>query len=125
MFRHDLINRRVNYASVHVCLCIDTQVLITDSFFFSAWGSFNIILFNLIILLLMIAHVKAVCSDPGIVPLPQNKVDFSDMYSGSKDHDIDTDWTVCAKCETYRPPRAHHCRTCKRCIRRMDHHCPW
>ncbi|XP_031779906.1 palmitoyltransferase ZDHHC3-like [Nasonia vitripennis] len=33
--------------------------------------------------------------------------------------------TVCTRCETYRPPRAHHCRICKRCIRRMDHHCPW
>lgn len=29
---------------------------------------------------------------------------------------------VCTRCETYRPPRAHHCRICKRCIRKLDHH---
>ncbi|CAJ0584449.1 unnamed protein product, partial [Mesorhabditis spiculigera] len=35
------------------------------------------------------------------------------------------EWTVCTRCETFRPPRAHHCRICRRCIRKMDHHCPW
>ncbi|XP_010284880.1 PREDICTED: palmitoyltransferase ZDHHC3-like, partial [Phaethon lepturus] len=35
------------------------------------------------------------------------------------------DWTVCDRCEAYRPPRAHHCHVCHRCVRRMDHHCPW
>uniref|UniRef100_A0A0N4ZZ81 Palmitoyltransferase n=1 Tax=Parastrongyloides trichosuri TaxID=131310 RepID=A0A0N4ZZ81_PARTI len=36
---------------------------------------------------------------------------------------LQDDWSVCLKCESYRPPRAHHCRICKRCIRKMDHHC--
>ena len=74
------------------------------------------------------SHLKAVCSDPGVVPLPQTRMDFSDMHtagSGTDDCDELDDWTVCTRCETYRPPRAHHCRICKRCIRRMDHHCPW
>ncbi|KAG5859835.1 DHHC palmitoyltransferase [Encephalitozoon hellem] len=30
---------------------------------------------------------------------------------------------LCSKCKTYKPPRAHHCGTCKRCYLRYDHHC--
>ncbi|KAF7260175.1 hypothetical protein EG68_02047 [Paragonimus skrjabini miyazakii] len=32
---------------------------------------------------------------------------------------------MCTRCSMFRPPRAHHCRICRRCVRRMDHHCPW
>eukprot|EP00118_Oscarella_pearsei_P006443 m.29043 g.29043 ORF g.29043 m.29043 type:complete len:255 (+) comp31125_c0_seq6:147-911(+) len=45
--------------------------------------------------------------------------------SSEKATEDDDGWTLCNKCESYRPPRAHHCRICRRCIRRMDHHCPW
>mmetsp|Transcript_1661 Transcript_1661/g.3251 ORF Transcript_1661/g.3251 Transcript_1661/m.3251 type:complete len:355 (-) Transcript_1661:1163-2227(-) len=31
----------------------------------------------------------------------------------------------CLICESYKPPSAHHCSTCKRCVQRMDHHCVW
>ena len=31
----------------------------------------------------------------------------------------------CKKCHNPKPDRAHHCSTCKRCVLKMDHHCPW
>eukprot|EP00434_Breviolum_minutum_P001796 symbB.v1.2.001591.t1/scaffold88.1/size340390/26 len=31
----------------------------------------------------------------------------------------------CANCNGYKPPRAHHCSSCSRCVLSMDHHCPW
>lgn len=31
----------------------------------------------------------------------------------------------CPKCCSIKPERAHHCSVCQRCIRKMDHHCPW
>lgn len=86
------------------------------------------VLFNTIVFLLGFSHLKAVLSDPGTVPLPANRLDFSDLHTVGKNNNTGNghnEWTVCTRCETYRPPRAHHCRICKRCIRRMDHHCPW
>ncbi|XP_044732549.1 palmitoyltransferase ZDHHC3 isoform X2 [Chrysoperla carnea] len=88
----------------------------------SLWGPLHVLVFNTVIFLLSFAHLRAVLSDPGTVPLPQSRLDFSDIHSGELGKE---DWTVCTRCETYRPPRAHHCRICNRCVKRMDHHCPW
>ena len=32
---------------------------------------------------------------------------------------------ICKKCNEVKPPRAHHCSICQKCVMRMDHHCPW
>ncbi|XP_055503047.1 palmitoyltransferase ZDHHC16B-like isoform X1 [Leucoraja erinacea] len=33
--------------------------------------------------------------------------------------------SICRKCINPKPPRAHHCSICNRCVLKMDHHCPW
>ncbi|XP_065206706.1 palmitoyltransferase ZDHHC7-like [Planococcus citri] len=120
----------------YICICFTYMSLIYADYVVikwivlqtmqdSLWGPFNVVLFNSLILLLTLSHFRAMCSDPGVIPLPQTKMDFSDIYAASKEPLNQDDWTVCTRCETYRPPRAHHCRICQRCIRRMDHHCPW
>ena len=42
------------------------------------------VLFNLIVFLMTVAHLRAVLSDPGVVPLPKTSLDFSDIHSGNQ-----------------------------------------
>jgi len=92
----------------------------------SLWGAIHAAIFNIFLFLLAYSHIKASFCDPGIVPLPYAKLDFSDIKKEkSKGKKKDNEWGVCSKCEAYKPPRAHHCRICNRCIKKMDHHCPW
>ncbi len=34
-------------------------------------------------------------------------------------------YTKCSKCNIMRPPRAHHCKICQKCVIRFDHHCKY
>ncbi|XP_024534034.1 probable protein S-acyltransferase 15 isoform X2 [Selaginella moellendorffii] len=49
---------------------------------------------------------------------------FTDPGSPPADFlDSGTRW--CKHCHKNKPAFTHHCHICKRCILRMDHHCPW
>nr|XP_033780248.1 palmitoyltransferase ZDHHC3-like [Geotrypetes seraphini] len=117
----------VTYLSVAYADYVILRHILLLSYAGSVWCPFHAVVFNFIVFMLLACHTRAVFSDPGMVPLPDTAIDFSDLRSGTqrKNDRGNEDWTVCNRCETYRPPRAHHCRVCHRCVRRMDHHCPW
>ncbi|EAA12271.2 AGAP008493-PA, partial [Anopheles gambiae str. PEST] len=115
----------ITYMTVLHADYVVTHWIILQTMPNSLWAPFHVVAFNTIVFLLAMAHLKAVLLDPGTVPLPQIRIDFSDLHSEKNYGHEREEWTMCTRCETYRPPRAHHCRICKRCIRRMDHHCPW
>ena len=64
------------------------------------------------------SHSRAQFSNPGAVPLllPRKVLPEKQPKVGPR---------VCPKCSTLKPPTSHHCRTCMRCVVKMDHHCPW
>uniref|UniRef100_A0A1X7UUN8 Palmitoyltransferase n=1 Tax=Amphimedon queenslandica TaxID=400682 RepID=A0A1X7UUN8_AMPQE len=103
--------------------------------------------FHFFCLLTFIAHTRASFTNPGYVTKKNLNIDFKEhrekeeemrrqerdkkkkrkkKEKEEKPFELQlSEWTVCTKCESYRPPRAHHCKHCNRCVRRMDHHCHW
>lgn len=79
-------------------------------------------------------HCQGGCSgfDPSldIKAERQRVIDCNKMKQESKKSSTfetfpSNEWTFCKKCNVHRPPRTHHCSTCKRCIIGFDHHCVW
>jgi hypothetical protein len=83
---------------------------------------------------------RAMTTDPGAVPPdakplpePPKKVhdDDNDETNSTDDNEpysllnVPPPRRLCRRCKTYKPERAHHCSICRRCIIKMDHHCPW
>ncbi|KAJ4795859.1 S-acyltransferase [Rhynchospora pubera] len=91
----------------------------------TAAGLANAAGFTLLTLVCIATYTTAVVKDPGRVPAsfvpdlerPNTAIHEIKRKGG--------DLRYCQKCCHYKPPRAHHCRVCKRCVLRMDHHCIW
>ncbi|CAO2827051.1 unnamed protein product [Amaranthus hypochondriacus] len=88
-------------------------------------GIFNALVFTAVSAISTFNYVLAVFRDPGRVP-SSFMVDIEDSDNTVQEVKRKSgDLRYCQKCSHYKPPRAHHCRVCKRCILRMDHHCIW
>nr|GLL24283.1 probable protein S-acyltransferase 16 [Ipomoea trifida]GMC81730.1 probable protein S-acyltransferase 16 [Ipomoea batatas] len=91
----------------------------------SSPGMLNAAVFTALAILCVSNYRLAIYTDPGRVPAsflpdiedPDNTIHEIKRKGG--------DLRYCQKCSLYKPPRAHHCRVCNRCVLRMDHHCVW
>lgn len=106
---------------------ISTVLVFVDQWFGigSSPGIMNAVVFTAVALMCMYSYYLAIYTDPGRVPAT-----FMPDIEDSENplHEIKRkggDLRYCQKCAHYKPPRAHHCRVCKRCVLRMDHHCIW
>ncbi|XP_038980979.1 probable protein S-acyltransferase 16 [Phoenix dactylifera] len=91
----------------------------------TAAGLGNAVVFTFLTLMAVGNYCIAVFRDPGRVP-PSFMPDVEEAENPI--HEIKRkggDLRFCQKCSHYKPPRTHHCRVCKRCVLRMDHHCVW
>ncbi|KAG0341509.1 hypothetical protein BG000_008805 [Podila horticola] len=57
-----------------------------------------------------------------LIPGAQNRAGYIHL---TEDPTVQSHPLWCSKCHHVKPERAHHCRVCKRCVLKMDHHCPW
>jgi len=78
-------------------------------------------IFHMLAFLAVASHMKAMLTDPGAVPRG-NATRENILKMGLKEGQV---VFKCPKCDSIKPDRAHHCSVCRRCVCKMDHHCPW
>jgi len=90
--------------------------------------------FHFCTLLMGICYVRSILTHPGEIPdgdpawaytgdgrLGDTAVASMNLQEMKKSGDR----RHCKWCGKYKPDRCHHCRVCRTCILKMDHHCPW
>ncbi|KNG46338.1 palmitoyltransferase pfa5 [Stemphylium lycopersici] len=101
-----------------------------------ATGIALIVVYALLLLFLTIAWLRLlqmIWSRPDVIPLgdpSQEKTETSTKGFGFDQYDaFICDYQGlplwCDKCHNWKPDRAHHCKELGRCVRKMDHYCPW
>ncbi|CAL8101201.1 unnamed protein product [Orchesella dallaii] len=88
---------------------------------YPVYRNINAFIWQTLSLLALISHLRTMFTDPGAVPRGNATKEMIQQMGFRQGQVI----YKCQKCCSIKPERAHHCSVCQRCIRKMDHHCPW
>jgi palmitoyltransferase len=93
-----------------------------------------IVVYAILLLMLLVPWMRllqVIWTKADILPRAELNKEKADADSASMEHydayvcDYDGVPLFCDKCRLFKPDRAHHCKETGRCIKRMDHYCPW
>lgn len=97
-------------------------------------GLTQLVFFHYFLIMLLICYVQSIFTHPGAVPDNDPQWEYTPSDGSSPSDWVGTsvqelkktgDRRHCKWCGKYKPDRCHHCRVCRLCILKMDHHCPW
>ncbi|KAF3033627.1 palmitoyltransferase pfa5 [Didymella heteroderae] len=99
-----------------------------------ATGIALIVVYAVLLLLFLLPWLRllqVIWSKPDLVPLgdtSMEKKEITTSWLGQYDAyicDYEGMPLWCDKCHNWKPDRTHHCKELGRCVRKMDHYCPW
>jgi len=94
-------------------------------------GVWQTVLSQSVTAIMLVCFLRAIATDPGSVPqtpawqLGPTAKEGEAVAKGPQELKQTGEPRFCKWCNQYKPDRCHHCRVCRSCILRMDHHCPW
>eukprot|EP00916_Digyalum_oweni_P004054 GHVL01007210.1.p1 GENE.GHVL01007210.1~~GHVL01007210.1.p1 ORF type:complete len:257 (+),score=43.18 GHVL01007210.1:626-1396(+) len=109
-------------------------------------GIIEICVFHVIFLLVLYNYILCLTTEPGSIPNTQewnrhdnlnitgnenitenndNSIKINKLLPIVHEYKNSGERRYCKWCCLYKPDRSHHCRVCRKCVLKMDHHCPW